>query len=94
MRAFFAVIASVALASAALTGEAVAASQARPDAPPHSVIVMEPCNPTSVRRGVSEGEALWYFDRGEDMCVLADTTVPSDPNEHWDNYGECWDRCG
>ncbi|MFK4071348.1 hypothetical protein [Streptomyces sp. NPDC029674] len=43
---------------------------------------------------MSEGEALWYFDRGEDMCVIAETTVPSARDEHWESYGECWDTCG
>ncbi len=94
MRAFFTVMASAVLASAALTGEAVAAPHVGPAPAPRGVIAMAPCDPQSPRRGVSEDEALWYFDRGEDMCVIAETTVPSDPSEHWDSYGECWDTCG
>ncbi|MFF8641046.1 hypothetical protein [Streptomyces sp. NPDC015345] len=93
MRALVAVLASVALASAALTGEAAAASPARPTPAPRAVSAMDPCNPV-LFDAPKEGEAYWYYDVDGGWCAFADKEVPRLENERWDNWGDCWDRCG
>ncbi|MFF8655814.1 hypothetical protein [Streptomyces huasconensis] len=92
MRALLAVLASVALASAALTGEAAAEAPSRP-APAHRAVSgMDPCNP--VEWDGPNDEAYWYYDVNGGWCAYADDKLPRRHDERWDNWGDCWDRCG
>ncbi|MBM7167012.1 hypothetical protein JQK87_00940 [Streptomyces sp. G44] len=94
MRALLAVLASVALASAALTGEAAAEAPVRPAPAPRAVSGMDnPCHPFPFEPA-KEGEAYWYYDQDGGWCAYADVQVPRDEDERWDNWGDCWDRCG
>ncbi|GHE48520.1 hypothetical protein GCM10018785_17630 [Streptomyces longispororuber] len=92
MRLLLTTLVSVALATASLTGEAVAAAHAEKP-PQHRVLgLVDPCDPKDFRP-VQDDEAYWYFLREEDRCAYADTVVPTREDQRWDNPGDCEDTC-
>ncbi|MEU1129882.1 hypothetical protein ABZ383_08455 [Streptomyces sp. NPDC005900] len=54
---------------------------------------MDPCTPTQFE-GPREEQAYWYYDQDGGWCHYADQRLPVREDQRWDNYGDCWDKCG